>query len=60
MWRSYDMADGRLEMDKMVDPDTTPESPEPVRTWILPRLVLRTESERSDRMVRIPPGFLSC
>lgn len=62
MWRSYDMADGSSEWDNpvMADREVVTERTESERSWLMPRLALRVDTERHDRIVRIPPGFISC
>ena len=61
MWRSYDMADGSQEWDLPVsDRAAVAESHELDVSWQIPRLALHTEFDRHDRIVRIPPGFVSC
>lgn len=61
MWRSYDMVDGPRDWSVPVaDGEALVERVQPDGSWLMPRLVLRSEIERHDRMVRIPPGFISC
>lgn len=64
MWRSYDMVDGSRDMEEPIENREVEMILSPCvdsrRSWLLPRLASFVETERSDRIVRIPPGFLSC
>ncbi len=61
MWRSYDMVDGPRDWSvSMTEGEALTERVELDGSWLMPRLVLRSEVERRDQIVRIPPGFISC
>ncbi|SFN75629.1 hypothetical protein SAMN05660284_02204 [Formivibrio citricus] len=64
MWRCYDMTEGLLQLDEAVQPDAAPlpyaEYKELPQVWPLPRLVAVAEANEDYRLIRIPPGFISC
>lgn len=63
MWRAYDIADSGLYQEGQQGPGdvaTIPDGLESNLLWSSPRLIMADEAVRCERMVHIPPGFLSC
>ncbi len=65
MWRAYDIAGVELHEEGQCPPEGVTTqllgNMEPCRLWPLPPQASRgVDGVCCDRMVRIPPGFLSC
>lgn len=64
MWRCYDMTEGQLQLDAAAQPEIArhplTECNESLREWPLPRLLAVSEATENYRLIRIPPGFISC
>lgn len=64
MLRCYDMTEGRMEPDDSSPPEAAlqpqVERNDPPRYWQLPRLLAVSETLEDCRLIRIPPGFISC
>ncbi len=64
MWRCYDMTGGSLQLEESLQYEIAREPAavcnELPRDWLSPRLVTVSEANDDCRLIRIPPGFISC
>lgn len=64
MWRCYDMTEGQLQLDGGSQPEVVAPAQDDRSVaqvdWPLPRLITVAEASVDYRLIRIPPGFISC